>query len=152
MKPWGELLHYRDGKLFWLVSINPKAPAGSEAGTLRGDGYKVFGYQGRKWLAHRVIWELHFGGIPEGYVIDHIDNNPRNNRVENLRCVSYSGNNLNKKYLVGVGLHKKSGKWRAYTKESGRSKHLGSFTNFCAAVQCRKQREKILKEKEYGNT
>jgi hypothetical protein len=40
-----------------------------------------------KGLLHRVIWEDHFGPIPEGYHIHHKDANRRNNHPENLQCL-----------------------------------------------------------------
>lgn len=44
---------------------------------------------------HRAVWEYHYGEIPEGMVIDHIDRNTDNNQIENLRCVTQSENNKN---------------------------------------------------------
>lgn len=38
-------------------------------------------------LLHRVVWEDHFGSIPEGYHIHHKDANRRNNHIENLQCL-----------------------------------------------------------------
>ena len=37
------------------------------------------------------------GGIPKGMCIDHINNIRTDNRIENLRVVSYSENSVNKK-------------------------------------------------------
>lgn len=37
---------------------------------------------------HRVIWKNHNGPIPPGMHVHHIDGNPLNNDVSNLRCVS----------------------------------------------------------------
>lgn len=45
-----------------------------------------------KYLVHRIVWELHNGPIPEGLVIDHIDGNTSNNRLNNLRCISSKDN------------------------------------------------------------
>jgi hypothetical protein len=45
---------------------------------------------------HRFIWELHNGTIPDGYVIDHIDNNPLNNQLSNLRLATRHQNSMNK--------------------------------------------------------
>lgn len=36
-------------------------------------------------LAHRIVWELHNGPIPDGLTIDHIDGDKTNNSIENLR-------------------------------------------------------------------
>ncbi|MBR7124934.1 MAG: HNH endonuclease [Candidatus Methanomethylophilaceae archaeon] len=37
---------------------------------------------------HRYIWKKHYGPIPEGCHIHHIDGNPLNNDISNLQCLS----------------------------------------------------------------
>ena len=37
---------------------------------------------------HRLIWEQHYGKIPEGMIIHHINKNPLNNDIKNLQCVT----------------------------------------------------------------
>lgn len=37
---------------------------------------------------HRVVWEAAHGPIPAGHHVHHIDENPANNAIENLRLVS----------------------------------------------------------------
>lgn len=37
---------------------------------------------------HRAVWELFFGDIPAGCIIHHVDENPANNDIENLQCVT----------------------------------------------------------------
>ena len=49
----------------------------------------------KKLRAHRVIWEMYNGSIPEGLVIDHIDGDPSNNKIENLRLATISQNSFN---------------------------------------------------------
>lgn len=44
---------------------------------------------------HRYVWEFHYGKVPKGLVIDHIDRNKDNNQIENLRAVTPSVNNKN---------------------------------------------------------
>jgi len=46
---------------------------------------------------HRLIYEAHFGTIPEKMCIDHIDNNRQNNNIENLRLATHSQNQMNSK-------------------------------------------------------
>lgn len=48
---------------------------------------------------------LNFGVIPDGFVIDHIDRNPSNNKIANLRAVPQAINLRN----VGVRSHCRSG-------------------------------------------
>lgn len=58
--------------------------------------YRV-SFRDEEWMAHRVIWVMHYGAIPEGFQIDHVDGNRINNRIENLRLVSPKMNSRNKK-------------------------------------------------------
>lgn len=50
-----------------------------------------------KLRVHRVVWEMHNGNIPKGLVIDHIDGDPSNNKIENLRLATSSQNSCNQK-------------------------------------------------------
>jgi len=40
----------------------------------------------RKFLAHRLAWLMHYGKFPD-FTIDHINHNPGDNRISNLRDV-----------------------------------------------------------------
>ena len=41
----------------------------------------------KKIFIHRMMWELFKNTIPDGYIIDHIDNNIQNNKLTNLQCI-----------------------------------------------------------------
>lgn len=45
----------------------------------------------------RLVWTAFNGAIPQNYQIDHINNNPQDNRIENLQCITAS-ENCKKKY------------------------------------------------------
>ena len=70
---------------------------GDVAGYKKTDGYWSVQIGWNAIYLHRVIWEMHYGPIPEGYRIDHIDRDPDNNRIENLRLASRSENGCNQK-------------------------------------------------------
>lgn len=58
--------------------------------------YVGFGlYDGKKsknYSVHRFIWECFNGPIPDGLEVDHIDGNPMNNKLENLRLGTHKEN------------------------------------------------------------
>jgi hypothetical protein len=54
-------------------------------------------FKGKRYKAHRIIWELFHGKIPPGMVIDHEDGNPFNNDISNLICKTSQGNSQNRK-------------------------------------------------------
>ena len=87
--------------LTWKVNRRGTTKAGTKAGTLQrsstsGAAMYQVGYKGRKLQAHRVIWKMVTGSDPTN-VIDHIDNNPLNNNISNLRDVTQGENMLNRK-------------------------------------------------------
>lgn len=65
--------------------------AGKIAGKANRDGYLSIKLKGKFFLAHRLIWLLHNGNWPQ-YEIDHLNGDPRDNRIENLRDVPHSVN------------------------------------------------------------
>ena len=81
---------------------------------------------------------------PTKDVVDHIDNNPGNNNVSNLRWVSQRENTMNSTIsknnssgVKGVSLHKKSGKWSAYIWQNRKKVHLGLFRTKEEAILAR---------------
>lgn len=70
-------------------------------GTLRVEkgvplGWRVR-HKGKTIQIHRLIWTIANGSIPHGMVVDHIDGNPANNLIENLRLVEAPLNARNRK-------------------------------------------------------
>lgn len=51
---------------------------------------KYYNRAGGKGLLHRDIWEHHYGPIPEGHHVHHIDGDCDNNSIENLKCLPSS--------------------------------------------------------------
>lgn len=113
--------------------------AGSEIGTKRPDGRVVIRLNGRLYLAYRLAWLYVYGEMPGGE-IDHINGDPGDNRISNLRCVDRRTNQQNirrslkgkrsSKYL-GVYLDKRKStkKWRAAISHHGRQISLGYYAS-----------------------
>lgn len=82
------------------------------------NGYAAIGADVKKYLYHRLVWFWHHNEWPE--VIDHVDGDKENNRIENLRACTQSDNRCNSQLhaasesgFKGVSRHSPTGKWRA---------------------------------------
>ena len=76
--------------LRWKIR-NRKMKADSVAGTLQGDRYKVC-VEYKKFTVHRIIYALFNNGIRSDLVVNHIDNNPLNNKITNLETCTIAEN------------------------------------------------------------
>lgn len=82
------------GKLYWRDDWYPASSPKKEVGW-PDKGYIRFHHRGAMFMAHRVIWFLHYGGWPP-QEIDHIDGDGLNNRIENLRLSDRTQNMCNR--------------------------------------------------------
>jgi hypothetical protein len=112
-----------------------KRCAGKPAGKIDTRGYYQVRVDGVQVLAHRIVWLLHHGAMPDGW-LDHINGDSRDNRIENLRPASPSENAHNKKIrsdsltgIKGVSFVKRTGLWTARIQKEGRRFSLGYFTS-----------------------
>jgi len=74
-----------------------RACAGDVVGGLHPRGYYKIRVNGTSMSAHSIIWQLHNGSLPEGWIVDHIDGNTTNNDINNLRAISIQHNSQNRK-------------------------------------------------------
>lgn len=91
------------------------------------NGYWRIHVNGKTYPAHRIAFAMFHGRNPVGE-IDHIDRDPLNNAITNLREVSRSQNAGNRNSW-GVSKHPKriSKPYQARIKIDGKYKHLGVF-------------------------
>lgn len=54
--------------------------------------YKQVGWNHKQYSIHRLVYETFIGEIPNGYDINHIDENKTNNRVDNLNLMTHKEN------------------------------------------------------------
>lgn len=110
-------------------------------------GYRVGAIFQVNYFAHRIVWTMTYGRAPDG-IIDHINGDRTDNRIENLRQVSCSENfknaslsKRNKSGSIGVHWCATNARWIAQIGLDGKSKHLGSFKTLEDALACRKEAE-----------
>lgn len=129
-----EMLEYNPatGDFVWLINRGP-ARVGDTAGA-QGQEYRLIRLDGRLYKAHLLAWFWMTGAWPTSD-IDHIDGDGFNNRFGNLREVSRSKNMQNVVAarshsgtgIIGVTLHKPTGRWRARITTQGVERYLGLF-------------------------
>ena len=92
-----QYFEYRDGELYYKDKTSPfsRIVIGDKAGHIGAGGYFRVQLFGKKYLVHRIIWEMFNGEIPKGLQIDHINGIRDDNRIDNLRLVTNGQNQLN---------------------------------------------------------
>jgi hypothetical protein len=126
MDNWEEIFYYENGKLYWKVSPNSRIKVGSEAGGVKGNGYRQVKFKGNYYQVHRIIYEMHYGCIPDGMQIDHINRVKADNSLNNLRIVTVQGNSFNQK-AKGYFFDKVRCKYRAQITLDGKQTYLGLY-------------------------
>lgn len=99
---------------------------GDSAGYVRPDGYRVVFVSGKWRLAHRLAWLMTHGEWPPAE-IDHINGDPSDNRLCNLRLASRSENMRNVKGKKGWHWHASRNKWQALIRVDGKRQYLGQY-------------------------
>jgi hypothetical protein len=120
-----EVFEYKDGALYWRKN-------GKKAGTRHHTGYTQISFQRSSYNAHRLIFLMQHGWLPE--VIDHIDGDRANDKIENLRPASWSQNlqNMqirptNKSGHKNVSWCNARRKWVVQLSIDGHQTNLGRF-------------------------
>jgi hypothetical protein len=137
------------GKFIRRVAVgrHGRYKKGQLAGTKTIHGYIIVGVDGKRYMAHRLVW-LYMYNVWPSTDLDHINQDKSDNRIDNLREVTRSQNMQN----VTLHAHNSSGhkgvswltsraKWRAYIFVNRQQTHLGLFSNIEDAIKARKNAE-----------
>jgi len=139
------------GILIWKTRIGVKKTwntryAGKTAGYVTEHGYIEVGIDGKRYYAHRLIWLLVHGFMPE--MMDHINHVRCDNRLCNLREATPTDNQRNKSLgmnntsgACGVSFSARDNLWYAKIKVAGNDKYLGCYKAKHDAVAARKHAE-----------
>ena len=87
--------YHPEGYLIWRMPLNKATKVGDKAGTLSPNdkGYLRVKVRGYEDAIHRLVYLWHTGESPP--IVDHIDHDRQNNRIENLRAAGTKENSWN---------------------------------------------------------
>jgi hypothetical protein len=135
------------GVFIRLKSVSSTAQKGARAGSVKTNGRVSIKVDSVPYEAHRLAWAMFYGEEPDGE-IDHINRNPADNRICNLRCVTHLKNSHNRSTqktstsgVTGVLWHIRSKRWYATIRAGGVRIYLGCFKEKADAVAARKAAE-----------
>jgi hypothetical protein len=89
-----QLFDYKEGKLYWKEDRGANKVKGLHAGSIDSNGYRVIKIKNKMYKEHRLVFLYFTGGLPK--ILDHINRNKEDNRIENLREVSDALNAQNR--------------------------------------------------------
>lgn len=96
----------------------------------------------------RILLHRYILNPPSNLLVDHINRNTLDNRLNNLRVVTPRGNTCNMQTntsgTAGVGFHKATKKWRAYYNIKDKHVSLGYYKTKEEAIEARRKFEKTL--------
>ena len=139
-----ELFSYNDGQ--FVCNKTGKVKRGTPI--TNQHRYHRLSVDGKAYSLHRLVYIYHYGVAPK--VIDHIDNDRSNNRIENLREVTQQQNCLNRvRHQNNKSGHKNvywqanCKKWNVAMSVGGVRKEFGMFSNLeLAALVAEEARDK----------
>lgn len=125
-----------DNNLVWKVNRGGGARVGDVSCKSKDtSGYFIVTVDGVHLAAHRVIWIMRHGDIPDGMQVNHIDLCKTNNADSNHELVAHATNcrrrgpqKKSKTGYGGVHYRKDRDKWRVCTRnEKGERVNLGCY-------------------------
>lgn len=125
--------------------------AGSIAGWPTRLGYLKLSLDGAQLWQHHVVLAMHGIEVPDGMEVDHLNGNPADNRLENLRVVDRATNMRNTKMrsnntsgVNGVMVYRRSKPFMAMGTADGKKVFLGNFATIEQAAAARKAWERKI--------
>lgn len=148
---------YCDGKLYWKIRKQGRQmgkPVGSLVELPSGYKYYQVSFKYKLYRLHHIIWVMHNGHIPEGFIVDHINCDSLDNRIENLRLARLHQNSsntrlskANKSGVKGVSWSYPAKKWRCNIDHKGKRYHVGYYKTLEEAKEAiEKKRTELHRE------
>lgn len=109
---------------------------------MAANGYRHGVFDNVDYLQHRIIWKLAHGTDPN--FIDHLNGDRSDNRLSNLRSVTFNENMRNRKIssnntsgFPGVYFEKRSQLWIVQLEIEGRVSYVGGYVDKADAIAAR---------------
>jgi len=125
------------GEFIWIKKTTPKSKGyvGEKAASKSTSGYLTTCLFGKSMYLHRIAWAMYYGEFPDS-IIDHINRDRHDNRICNLRKVTYFENgqnrcvsSKNKSGIKGVYWCDGVNKWASQITCNKKKMALGYFSN-----------------------
>ena len=125
-----EMFDYQEktGLFIRKITTNPRAMKGSIAGSPHGSGYLRVTINYKNYLLHRLAWFYVYKEWPN--VIDHINGDRKDNRIDNLRSTTHRINSFNRHNYKGFkGVHwcNRSKRYIAKIQDGKYKTYIGAF-------------------------
>lgn len=132
------LFDYDGSNLIWRVNRG-MARKGSIAGTINSRGYRHIRIDNFFYQAHRLIWIYFNEKLDDLVMVDHINRDRSDNRLENLRTATASENNRNsiRSDHYNVGVWKVGDRFKSSYRHDGKRYYLGIKNTEEQAIEAR---------------
>lgn len=151
------VLYYKDGVELPAKGGGTRVTGRDEPVSVYGNGrgYSTFWFQKRNVKVHRAAFLLYHGFLPP--VIDHVNGDPADNRIVNIRAATMRQNQYNKRssntsssQYKGVSWVKTNQRWLAQIQDKGKVTFLGYHVTEQEAHQAYCQRAKEIHGEFYN--
>jgi hypothetical protein len=142
---------YRANALYWQIKCgrgaSVKRPGDKVNVAPDAHGYAYVTWRRKHYAVHRLVFLFVHRWLPD--CVDHIDGNPQNNCVENLRAATRLQNQHNRRrntrHQSGVkNVTPHQGKWSVRFSVGGKTRHFGCFDSLeLAELVAQEVREKL---------
>lgn len=125
---------------------------GTQAGTIRADGYRVVRLGGKCHYAHRLVILLAFGDVPDCMEVDHKNGVRCDNRLENLRVCSrvINAQNIRKATVRSktgsLGVSAYGDKFSAKIRKNKKQTYLGTYNSIKEAYDAYIAAKRVMHE------
>ena len=144
-----ELFHY-DSDTGIFKRYKKLGPQKESAGHVVTSGHRQIMVDKKLYMAHNLAWLYVHGNYPT-CILDHINRNPDDNKISNLRLANFSENQQNTKVRTdnlcghkGLSFDSKYNVYKVRISKNGKTYNLGRFKNIQDAIKIRKNAENDL--------